>query len=715
MATIDTYQPLMLATTNGVITIPTVDCSKFPGSEIYGAIYYIDINAQSMPQPDPQNEFTYKVFNNQVVSGNIFETIPIDNQEHLLFTLSNGNYCTCFRTSYSCSFRFYLQDGTELVPNSTCSFDYTTGSSATLYCAGLGIFSVNGTPEILGWYTSKGMYESQAHISFSEKRGFTEQFITGAEPVFYDWKAWDTLKGNNGQYRCELSKLSNTALEDITVHVGESDTIFSRLSPRSSIWSIIQNALLDSEIPIMWSGENKATLTVSAGSVSGNYNLTFKLYNGSIAFYTYTTVIVYSPSSPGVNTDSDLYLTFAYDSENVAAVFLPVIYKADGLGAGYSWGLSSGNMPGEVAMAAIYNWLLGSSGSGSGYPYDTGTQDDGGNPAGPQPGDHMPRPSVPTLSGLNAKLVTLYAPTDEQLEDIAAYLWSSDVITNIRKFMNNFADNIIALYILPYKPANLPTKNFTVGNMTSGDITDVAYVTSRFADIDMGSVTVKTTYDSYLDFSPYTRFKIYLPGVGLMDLSADDIMCPTDPETGTLNPVEESTISVKYTLDLMTGLLVAFVFVNGEMRYQFPGKVGYNIPITGANYTSLVTGAVSAMAGLIGAAATGGLSAPITAGAISAAVSGTVNAMKPEVHRGGNLSGDVSSMSEESPYLIYYRPNKPLLENQAAFTGFPSYKTGTISSFSGYTLFLDAHIESVSCTSAERDEIMQLLKGGVII
>ena len=79
------------------------------------------------------------------------------------------------------------------------------------------------------------------------------------------------------------------------------------------------------------------------------------------------------------------------------------------------------------------------------------------------------------------------------------------------------------------------------------------------------------------------------------------------------------------------------------------------------------------------------------------------------------LSGDVSAMSEESPYLIYYRPNKPLVENQAAFTGFPSYKTGTISSFSGYTLFLDAHIESVSCTSAERDEIMQLLKGGVII
>ena len=649
------------------------------------------------------------------VPHSILENVANTGTPYVFLSFSNGNYIDIQKSGSALYICFRDSNGLPVAyPGTSGVFmeDFVWQGDYPTYIFFLNYSDGTNTNVVLGYAKYRDNYA--LYFNGTPLANDLSQYLPPPGPT-YVWTAWDTLKGNNGQYRCELSKLSNTALEDITVHVGESDTIFSRLSPRSSIWSIIQNALLDSEIPIMWSGENKATLTVSAGSVSGNYNLTFKLYNGGIAFYTYTTVIVYSPSTPGVNTDSDLYLAFAYDSENIAAVFLPVIYKADGLGAGYSWGLSSSNMPGDVTMAAIYNWLLGSSGSGSGYPYDTGTEDDGGNPAGPQPGDHMPRPSVPTLSGLNAKLVTLYAPTDEQLEDIAEYLWSSDVITNIRKFMNNFADNIIALYVLPYKPANLPVKNFAVGNMTSGDITDVAYVTSRFADIDMGSVTVKTTYDSYLDFSPYTRFKIYLPGVGLMDLSADDIMCPTDPDTGTLNPVEESTINVKYTLDLMTGLLVAFVFVNGEMRYQFPGKVGYNIPITGANYTSLVTGAVSAMAGLIGAAATGGLSAPITAGAISAAVSGTVNAMKPEVHRGGNLSGDVSAMSEESPYLIYYRPNKPLLENQAAFTGFPSYKTGTISSFSGYTLFLDAHIESVSCTSVERNEIMQLLKGGVII
>ena len=640
----------------------------------------------------------------QTVTGNSV-SIAYKYQGNTYYT--GMNLTSSWKYFSMCRFAFHFSDDKIIL----------TDTSGDTFSDAFILSKTDPTQSTLGEFTYK-----LEDFGFSYTAGYETNFckvLTNFIVPQYVWTAWEQLSGNAGQYRCELSKLSDTVLVDTSVHTGDPGSIFSKISSRSSIWSIIQNATLGTEITIMWSGRNWATVTMTASGVSGNYQLTFKFYNPNMSettpFYSYSVYIVYSPSGSGVNSDSNILLTFAYDTEQQAAVFLPAVYRASGLAEGYSWGLSSQNTPTEEQMLYLFLWLTESGAGTPEYPYDTGTTDDGGNPGGPQPGDHMPRPSVPTLSGLNAKLVTLYAPTDEQLEDIAEYLWSNDVIANIRKFVNNFADNIIALYVLPHKPANLPTKSFTVGNMTSGDITDVAYVTARFADIDMGSVTVKTTYDSYLDFSPYTRFKIYLPGVGLMDLSADDIMCPTDPETGTLKPVDESTISVRYTLDLLTGLLVAFVFVNGEMRYQFPGKVGYNIPITGANYTSLVTGAVSAMAGLIGAAATGGLSAPITAGAISAAVSGTVNAMKPEVHRGGNLSGDVSAMGEESPYLIYYRPNKPLVENQAAFTGFPSYKTGTISSFSGYTLFLDAHIESVSCTSAERDEIMQLLKGGVII
>ena len=89
--------------------------------------------------------------------------------------------------------------------------------------------------------------------------------------------------------------------------------------------------------------------------------------------------------------------------------------------------------------------------------------------------------------------------------------------------------------------------------------------------------------------------------------------------------------------------------------------------------------------------------------------------MKPDVYRGGNLSGDASMLSLKTPILIRTRPNKPAIENQELFSGAPSYKIDTIGSFSGFTQVAEAHIEGISCTDAERNEIMQLLRNGVLI
>ena len=86
-----------------------------------------------------------------------------------------------------------------------------------------------------------------------------------------------------------------------------------------------------------------------------------------------------------------------------------------------------------------------------------------------------------------------------------------------------------------------------------------------------------------------------------------------------------------------------------------------------------------------------------------------------DTYRGGNLSGDSSMLSGRTPVLIYRRPNKPKLTDQDKYTGFPSYKIGLLSEFSGYTEVIDCHVEGFSCTDEERDQILAALKGGVII
>lgn len=538
--------------------------------------------------------------------------------------------------------------------------------------------------------------------------------INNVPQVSYSWQSWEMLAGNNGQFRASLTKIKTSVISDAdpAAYKVLTGSDFDAIPSDSSIWNTYLNALLGVEYTIAYSGVNRLTLTLSNHlSDPGIKIFTFKFYLGSTSapFATIPEEVIVGGENPAL-IRWNYYLSFLYDSSHNVAAFYPVEYTPNNDLIKYSH--QSFTALSETTMQNMFTWLQGSSGAPSGSgPYDTGTTDNGGTPAGGGHQDPMPTIHTPTLSGAAAGLFTIYCPTDAQLGDIADFLWSDDVLDNFKKYFNNFSDNIIALYVLPYKPANLPTKAFTVGTVESETITNVEYVTTRFVSIPMGEITVGTRWDSYLDFEPYTKFSVYLPGIGVQALSADDIICPANMDES-MPIAKGSKLSLEYVLDLMTGNVAAYIKINGQIRYQFTGKTGYSIPITGANYNSMVQGYVMATAGLIGTLATGGTAAPFAA---SAGAAGIINAMKPDVYRGGNLSGDSSAMCLQYPYLIRRRPNKPYLEEQEIYTGFPSYKSGTLSEFSGFTQVLDAHIEGISCTEAERAEILNLLKGGVIL
>ena len=255
--------------------------------------------------------------------------------------------------------------------------------------------------------------------------------------------------------------------------------------------------------------------------------------------------------------------------------------------------------------------------------------------------------------------------------------------------------------------------------MTS-EITGVEYCTVRTFDIDMGSVEVSNRWGSYLDYSPYTKLEIYLPYLGIHSLDIDEIMSPARMD-GSMPDRQGTVLSLVYRLDILTGIIVAMIKVRvytktggytDEIRYQFSGKVGYTIPLTGQTFSNLVNAVITAGAGLATTIATGGLTAPMTAGAT---VTATIQAQKPSIERVGNISGDASMLATNVPYICISVPNKPYMDEQQKFTGFPSYKTGLLSEFSGYTEVLEAHIEGISCTDEEREKILTYLKGGVIL
>ena len=544
--------------------------------------------------------------------------------------------------------------------------------------------------------------------------GTVAQFLEGTEPTFYHWLSWPRIAGNNGQYNAALPVIKPAVADTIDPTTNKTFDLddFTSIARAGSVWNTYLNALTGVEYTVGWSGGNKVTLTVTNDPQDTEEKIfTFKFYFTGVdaPFITFPINVRVGNTTPLI-TVTDCLLSFLYDSVQHVAYFYPLRYFPNNPDWSYYFGADY--TLSETSMQNLYAWLQASSGAPSGSgPYDTGTTDNGGNPSGGGHQDPMPTVHVPTLSGAASGMFTIYCPTDAQLAQIATFLWSDNVLDNFKKYFNNFSDNIIALYVLPYTPASMSTKAFTVGKLTSETITSVSYVTTRFVSIPMGELPVGTRWDSYLDFEPYTKFSIYLPGIGVQALSADDIINPPNDDES-LPIAKGCTISLEYVLDLMTGNVAAYVKINGQIRYQFTGKVGYSIPLTGANYNSMVQGYVTAAAGLIGTIATGGTAAPFAAGA---GVAGIINAMKPDVYRGGNLSGDSSSLCLEYPYLIRRRPNKPYMDDQEAFTGFPSYKTGLLSEFSGFTQVIDAHVEGISCTEAERAEILQLLKSGVII
>lgn len=545
----------------------------------------------------------------------------------------------------------------------------------------------------------------------------TNIYIDGNPLVTYEWQSVPAISGKNGIL--SLTQITDEAIGDGSQKMHQPYESILRFTDQSNIRQLIRNLPQNERRVIAYSGLNRLEV-MWHDSVeypdSAEYTLYFVNHYGEGNNQYYSTIYQISGSLPYDGTE-DKYLSMIIDRENEVAKYSEVTLIHDPTIPDYNNTVNySYYSPSSTEMAALYLFIIGGDDEPQDEddPYATGSTDGGGDGNPFQPQDHLGLNNKPTKSGLNLGFVTLYKPTETQLDDIARFMWSDDVLDNFKKYFNNFADNIISLMIIPYNLTSLPSKKFKVGNMESdaASLQSVEYVTDRYVDIDMGDFYIDRKWDSYLDCSPYSKLEIYLPYCGTHSLDTDEIMYPANLDGFIPDTQGDPHLHINYRLDVATGNIVATLLVNDEIRYQFTGKCGMTVPLTGADYQNLVLGSITAGAGLAATIASGGATAPMT---MSAAVTGTVMSQKPNNYRSGNMSGDISRLGFDTPYLIKTIPNLPEIKNQKSFTGYPSYRYGSIGSFSGFTQMIEAHIDNVSCTDAERDKIMAYLKEGVII
>lgn len=324
--------------------------------------------------------------------------------------------------------------------------------------------------------------------------------------------------------------------------------------------------------------------------------------------------------------------------------------------------------------------------------------DEGGNGTDTDISDDIPIPNLPTDGVSTSGFISLYSPTLSQLKSLGSYLWSSDFIDNIKKLMNNPFEGIIGLIKIPTSVLVSGNTTCKIGNVDTG--VTMRSVNRAYVDVNCGSIEISKKWGAYLDYSPYTNIEIYLPYIGNRQLDVDLVM--------------GHTVSVKYRVEVSSGACLCMIAVDNSIRYQYSGNCGAPIPINASNWSNVYQSLISS-ATMIGGAMVGGASTPTLVGM---ALGGASNVARSNVHvehGSTNIQGNVGWLGVQYPYIIITRPRQCLPSKQNKYVGYPNYTTVKLSELSGYTEVDTLYANNFSGTDTEYNELITILKGGVII
>lgn len=318
----------------------------------------------------------------------------------------------------------------------------------------------------------------------------------------------------------------------------------------------------------------------------------------------------------------------------------------------------------------------------------------------PTPSPIIPVPDLPDTVA-SSKLFTVYNPTQAQIDSLGGYLWDSSIMAAIRDIWQEPLDGIISLIKVHATPVVSGSHNIILGYLDSG--VSSAVVSNQFVTVDCGSVTVNEKRKNATDYAPYTSMHLFLPFIGFVELDPNECM--------------KSTIGVKYKVDVYTGTCLATVSVtrtkdmpNSPILYSFSGNCAQQVPLTSGNATGMLSALIGGVTAGLAVASGGGLG--VLAGASIAGKSLTHDMF--HVNHSGNISANAGIMGNKKPYLIIGRRQNYDANTYNKFYGFPVNASVFLGNHTGF-IKVKSCLLKTRATDPEHDEIMQLLKDGVIL
>lgn len=314
------------------------------------------------------------------------------------------------------------------------------------------------------------------------------------------------------------------------------------------------------------------------------------------------------------------------------------------------------------------------------------------------PGD----PAIAGGGGSSTGLANLYNPTLAQVKQFSRWLWGSDGLNldQLKKLLQDPMQAIIGLHVMYVAPTTGAERDIQVGYINSGVPSKI--VTEQYTEIDCGTVTINEYFGDARDYSPYTQVYCYLPFIGIVELNADDVV--------------NSTLGIKYKIDVLTGCCLSQLTVKkyglDAVLYTYTGNCAVQMPITSGNYLSTVSSLLGAVVSGVAAVATGGALAPVAIGAATNAMGGGARA---SVAMSGSLGSNAGAMGIRKPYLIIKRVESADANGYNEFYGYPTNKRVNLSQLTGYVRVKEINLSGTNATEDEQNEIITLLKEGVIL
>lgn len=311
--------------------------------------------------------------------------------------------------------------------------------------------------------------------------------------------------------------------------------------------------------------------------------------------------------------------------------------------------------------------------------------------------------TLPSFNAVLSNMISIYSPTVAQIQSFASFLWSQNFNEQIKQNWIKPLDMIISSHILPFNITTTGAKEVQIGGIDTGL---TALTCNQYAQIDCGTLKINEYYANFMDYNA-TKIKLYLPFVGIVDLSTNDAM--------------GSDIHVVYNVDCMNGDFICFVKCTKEdvfsaVTYSYTGNMSIQVPITNVSFMQkygqlqqVINGTVQGLSQMGSGNVVAGVSSIINSG-INYAFS-----QKAQVNRTGGTSTTPYYMGILKPYLIIERPIASIPKNYNQFNGYCSNVTFKLSQLKGFTVISNITFENMNLTNEEKTELLELCQNGIYL